>query len=182
MKAREQQHDQYGRLIEAKMRLMRKAAEVRDLPNLIAEEQRQREHARSLAETRRAVETVAAVHELHLAIARHEVEIAKTREQGVRAQRNLEAAQRVKDAEIDSWYQAAAARANNATAEYQDTLADLQRGQTAPDPGATASAAANQRAADLAVLDHEIELERQRGNQAAVFALTNLRARLQGSS
>lgn len=106
--ARARQTDSLGSLIDSRMRLARKYSEVVDLPNVLHEDQRQREHARALSEHRRVLENVNAVHELHRAVAQHDLEIARIREQGVRAHRNLEAAQRVKDAEIDSWYAQAA--------------------------------------------------------------------------
>jgi hypothetical protein len=182
LKAREAQHDQYGRLIDAKMRIMRKIAEVADLPNLIAEEQRQREHARILAEHRRVLDGVNATHDLELALARQNVELTRVREQGVRAQRNLQAAERVSDVEVARWYAEAQARANNAEAERQDTAVDLARGsQVASAPTVAQGAAAKQRAQDLQTVEHQIELERERGNQAAVLALMNLRARLKAA-
>ena len=180
--ARARQADSMGSLIDSRIRLARKYAEVLDLPHLIAEDQRQREHARGLAENRRVLENVNAVHDLHLAVARHDLEIAKIRELGVRAQRNLEAAQRVKDVEIDSWYAAAAARRNESEAVRQDSDTDLRRGtQSSANPDALKAAAEQQLATILDALEHQIELERGRGNAQAVMTLTNLRARLKAA-
>lgn len=160
------------------MRIARKIAELADLPNLIAEEQRSREHQRWKAEQdRQAARTQVAYNE-QLAAARHTVALAQIGEAAVRAERNLEAARRVKDAQLDQWYAEAQARTNNAKAECEDTVADLGYHSPAGPTTSTVDEAAAQKARDLAVLDNQIELERQRGNEAAVMALLNLRARL----
>ncbi len=179
--ARARQSDSLISVIDSRMRLARKYAEVIDLPNLIADDQRQREHSRAISEHRRVLENVNAVHELHLAIAQHDLEIAQIRERGVRAHRNLEAAQRVKDAEIDSWYAQAAARRNESEATRQDTDADLHRSQSATTSDALKAVATEQVAQALAAVEHQIELERDRGNAAGVLALSNLRARLRAA-
>ena len=179
LEARRRQGDAYVALIDARFRIAQKIAELIDLPNRINDEQRAREHARHLAERKRELERLQAAYERAFAIARNDVELARLHEGGVGASRNLEAAQRVKDVEIDSWYSQAQARRNNSQAERDDTLADLQRMTAGP---AEAHSLGRQRSSDLAVLDHQIELERQRGNEAAVLALLNLRARLQAAS
>lgn len=179
--ARGRQSDSLASAIDARIRLARKYAEVLDLPNLLAEDQREREHGRALAEHRRVLASVDAVHSLHVALAQHELELAKIREHGVRAQRNLEAAQRMKDVEVDRWYAEAEARKNNAYAERQDAADLLRGGSGAQSPQAAADAAAKQRDLDLATVEHAIELERERGNAAGVMVLTTLRARLRAA-
>lgn len=178
--ARRRQADAYLALIEARLRVAQKIAELIDLPNRLHDDQRQREHARHLAEQKRALERLQADYDRRIATARNEAELARVQETGVRASRNFEAARRVKESEIDRWYAEAEARRNNAEADRQDTAADLVRDHPQTPDAATGRGV--QRAADLAVLDHQIELERQRGNEAAVLALMNLRARLQGAS
>jgi len=178
--ARRRQSDAYLALIDARVRIASKIAELVDLPNRIAEEQYQREHARWQAQSSRELERLQITFDHKKAIARNEAELARIQEGAVRANRNHEAAQRVKDAEVDRWYAEAQARTNNALAEFQDSAADLKRGQPAAEGTASPEAAASQRAQNLATLDNEIELQRQRGNDAAVLALLNLRARLQG--
>ena len=179
LEARRRQSAAYTALLEERMRIAQKLAELMDLPNRILDEQRAREHARHVAEQKRTLERLQAEYDRRLALARNEAELAKLDEIGVRANRNLEAARRVSPAEIDRWYAEAEARKNNAVAEREDTIIDLQRGQA--DSSAASAAGAAQRGADLAVLDHQIELERQRGNEGAVLALLNLRARLRGA-
>jgi hypothetical protein len=181
MLSQQQQANAYTGLIDARMRTARKFGELADLPNLLADDQREREHARALSEHRRVLENVNAVHALHVAIAQHDVEIARIREQGVRADRNLEAARRVKDAEIDAWYQQAAARRNESEATRQDTDADLHRTQSTANPDAVKAAMEEQLAQALAAVEHQIELERERGNLAGVMALSNVRARLRAA-
>jgi hypothetical protein len=177
--ARRRQSDSYSALIDARMRIARKLAELADLPNVIAEDQRQREHARLIAEDARLAQRVQAVRTGELGKVRHDTELARLQEERVRAERNLEAAQRVKEAEIDRWYAEAQARKNNALVEREDTAADLNR--TTSNAGPEAKAAADPLAHTLALLDHQIEIERQRGNTEAAAALINLRARLKGS-
>jgi hypothetical protein len=180
--ARQKQSDAYTALIEARMRIARTLAELADLPNLIAEEQHQREHVRLQNDHRRALERAQAIYDLKIALARNDAELSRLKEKAVRAERNHEAALRVKDTEIDAWYAQARSRANSATAQFQDTAADLARGPlTAVDPAATAAAATQQREHDIAALDHEIELQRGRGDQHAVLALMNAKARLKAS-
>jgi hypothetical protein len=180
--ARAKQSDAYIGLLRARMRIAHAYAEVLDLPNAIADAQREREHARAHAEHRRTLDTVNAVHELALQIAKNEAELAKAREQAVRNQRNREAAERVKDAEIDQWYSEATARRNEAEAVRQDSAADLQRGtQAAPSPDALKAARAEELAAAIATITNEIELARARGNAAGVLTLQNLLARLRAA-
>jgi hypothetical protein len=179
--ARARQSDSLAALLDARIRLGLKYAEVVDLPNVLAEAQRQREHARVLAEQRRALELVKVVHELHLTVARHETDLAKQREQGVRAERNLEAARRVAPAQIDEWYQAAAARRNEAEAVRQDSDVDLKRTQPATSADAIKSAIEQEMAKVVAITEHEIELAKQRGNPAAALALQNFLARVKAA-
>ena len=171
--ARRRQSDAYAALIDARMRIAEKIAELADLPHRIAAEQRAREHVRDLDDKRHELERLNADIERRLAAARAATELARIEETSVRATRNLEAAQRVKESEIDRWQAEAEARRNNAAAERADTLADLQR--PLPPPGGEPGHSF----ADL--LDHQIELERQRGNEHAVMALLNLRARIKAT-
>lgn len=179
LETRRRQSDAYAALIDSRIRIAQKIAELADLPQRMNDEQRTREHVRYVAEQKRALERLQAAYDHRIAVARNEAELARIREIGVRASRNFEAARRVKESEIDRWYAEAVARRNNAEAERQDTAADLLRGQPI---GSGASGAPAERAIDLAILDHQIELERQRGNEAAVLVLLNLRARLQAAS
>jgi hypothetical protein len=179
--ARARQSDSLLSLLDAKIRLARKLVELRDLPNLLAEDQREREHARVLAEQRRTLELVKVVHEMHLTLARHETELPKQREQGVRAERNLEAARRVADTLVDTWYQQAAAQRNEAEAVKQDTDHDLKRTQPAVSPDAIKGAVEQELAKTVAIIEHEIELAKQRSNPAAVLALQNFLARLKAA-
>ena len=179
--AKRRQSDAYTALSDAKMRIVRKLAELADLPNLIAEEQRAREHQRWKADQDRQAARTQVAFDQQLAGARHTVALAKLEEAGVRASRNLEAAHRVKDAQLDQWYAEAQSRTNNAKAEFEHTVADLAH-PVATDPlGAARDEAAAQTARQLAIVEHQIELERGRGNQAAVLALLNLKALLQGT-
>jgi hypothetical protein len=179
--ARARQSDSLAALLDARIRLGLKYAEVVDLPNVLAEAQRQREHARVLAEQRRALELVKVVHEMHLTLARHETELAKQREQGVRAERNLDAARRVADTLVDTWYQQAMAQRNEAEAVKQDTDHDLKRAQPAVSTDAIKGAVEQELAKTVAIIEHEIELARQRSNPAAVLALQNFLARLKAA-
>jgi hypothetical protein len=174
--ARGKQCDALDELIEKRIAL---GAKIADLHNVLAAHQRVRDHERWHAERKRQHDRTQADYDDLLAVTRNETELDRAREVAIRAQRNREAAERVKQSEIDAWYHAAQARRNNARAEDQDTAADLGRSPTEPLPESTVKQAADgQRAHDLAVLDNQIELERQRGNEAAVLALLNLRARL----
>lgn len=176
LKARGDQCDALTALVDKRIAL---GAKIADLHNVLAELQRVHDHERWHAERKRQHERMQADYDDQLAIARNEAELDRAREAAVRAQRNREAAERVKQSEIDAWYHAAEARRHNAVAESQDTAADLARVPSAPEAGsAFQQAADSQRAHDLAVLDNQIELERQRGNEAALMALFNLRARL----
>jgi hypothetical protein len=178
--ARVRQSDAYSGLIDARMRNARKIAELADLHNLIAEEQQQREHGRWLADRRRDLERVQAIYDHKISTARNDAELDRIKETAVRAARNHEAAQRVKDIEIDKWYSQAQARAFNAAAERQDAAVDLAR-PPPPDPSAAGAVARQQREQDIATVEHEIELARQRGNSEAAAALANLLARLKGA-
>lgn len=178
--SRRGQSDAFSALLDARMRLGRKYAELADLPNLIAEEQREREHVRGLAENRRVLERLVSGHDIMLAMARNETDLAKQHEKAVRAQRNHEAAIRVKDVEIDEWYAQARARTNNSRADEQDTFADLNR--TAPTSADSDDAVAAHRNETLALLIHQVELEKQRGNAAAVLALNNAIARIKAAA
>jgi hypothetical protein len=176
--ARGKQCDALNELVEKRIAL---GAKIADLHNVLAEQQRVRDHERWHAERKRQHDRMQADYDDLLAVTRNETELDRAREVGIRAQRNREAAQRVKQSEIDAWYHAAQARRNNARAEDQDTAADLARTPSEPpSESATKQAAEAQRAHDLATLDNEIELQRQRGNDAAMLALLNLRARLAG--
>jgi len=179
--ARARQADSAVSVLDSRIRLARKYAEVLDVHNLINEDQREREHGRVLSEHRRVLQNVNAVHALQIAMAQHDAELAQLRERGVRAHRNWEAADRLKDAEIDSWYAQAAARRNESEATRQDTHSDLHRTQATASPDALKAAAEQQLAATLDALEHQIELERGRGNAQAVMTLTNLRARLKAA-
>ena len=178
--SRRGQSDAFSALLDARMRLGRRYAELADLPSVIAEEQREREHVRGLAENRRVLERLVSGHDIMLAMARNETDLAKQHEKTVRAQRNHEAAIRVKDVEIDQWYAEARARTNNSRADEQDTFADLNR--TAPSSADSDDAVATHRNDTLALLYHQIELEKQRGNAAAVLALNNAIARIKAAA
>jgi hypothetical protein len=171
----------YAGLLDARIRVAEKFGEVADLSSVLAEQQREREHRRTLSENRRVVESLKAAHDVRLAIAQQDLELARTQEHIVRAQRNLDAARRVKDIEVDSWYAQAAARRNEAEATRQDSDADLLRTQSTASPDAIKTAIADQLAATLAAVEHQIELERERGNAAGVMALSNVRARLKAA-
>lgn len=180
--ARRRQSDSYTALIDARMRIARKLAELADLHNVLADDQRVREHLRWQAEEARAAAHRQADYDRRFAGARNEAELARLQEIVVRAQRNFEAAQRVKEAEIDRWYAEAQSRSNNAKAEFEDTAADLARhAQGDATSSVPKDAAAQQKAQDLAVLDHQIDLERGRANEGAVLALLNLKAMLKAA-
>jgi hypothetical protein len=176
LKARADQCEALGTLLDKRTEL---AAKIADLHNVLAEHQRVRDHERWQAERKRQQQRRQADYDDLTAVARNEAELDRAREAAVRAQRNREAAERVKQSEIDAWYHAAEARRHNALAERQDTAADLDRAAPPPVPESVSRQAADQQQArDVAVLDSQIELERERGNQAALMALLNLRARL----
>jgi hypothetical protein len=176
LKARADQCEALDTLVEKRIAF---GAKIADLHNVLAELQRLRDHERWQAERKRQHERMQSDYDDQIALARNEAELDRAREAAVRAQRNREAAERVKQSEIDAWYHAAEARRHNAVAESQDTAADLGRSPVEPMPeSAVKQGADTQRALDLAVLDNQIEMERQRGNEAALMALLNLRARL----
>lgn len=179
--ARRRQSDSYTELIDARMRIARKLAELADLHNVIAEDQSAREYSRWQAQQARQAGHAQAAHDAEVASVRSQVELTRLQEINVRAQRNLEAAQRVKEAEIDRWYAEAQSATNNARAEFQDTVADLKAAASQGNEPATPGAASRQREHDLSVLDHQIEIEKQRGNEQAVLVLQNLRARLRAA-
>jgi hypothetical protein len=175
LKARAGQCDALSTLIDKRIEL---AAKIADLHNVLEEQQRVRDHERWQADRKREHERMQADYDRLLEVARNKTELDRAREAGIRAQRNREAAERVKQSEIDAWYHAAEARRHNALAESQDTADDLRRSPDQPVPeSAIKQATDTQRAHDLAVLDNQIEIERQRGNEAALMALINLRAR-----
>lgn len=176
--ARRRQTDAMAGLVDSRITL---AAKLADLHNVLFELQRERAHHRAVAADRRSGERQQAAFDQELAVARHEAALSRVREQAVRAQRNLEAAQRVAPAEVDAWYAAAQARRNNALAEYQDTAADLSRSAPAGNTDALKEAVAAELAQVLAMLDHQIELEKQRGNADAAATLQNMRARLKAA-
>ena len=178
--ARRAQSDALASLIDARMRVARKYAELADLPNVIGDEQREREHVRGLAENRRVLERIVSAHAIMLAMSTHETNLSKQREQAVRAQRNHDAAVLVSPEEINHWRAEARARANNALADEQDTAADLRR--ATPSHADPAENAAFHLADTLALLDNEIELAKQRGNAAAVLVLQNARPRLKSAA
>lgn len=151
------------------------AAKIADLENVLVEIQRQKDHERWRAEQRRDSEHLQVAYNVQISQATKEAELAKARERLIRAQRNCEAAARVKESEIDQWYHAAEARRNEAQAEFQDTAADLTR---AASPEVVNKGGAAEIAQLFATLDHQIELEKARGNTEAVLALANARARL----
>lgn len=171
LRARAAQSNAMSALVDSRVALAERLA---DLHNVLHELQERRDHERWLADCRRDRERTQARYDHQLLVIRNEAELAKAREAIVRAQRNLEAAERVKAAQIDEWYAKADAQRNNALAERQDTAADLAH---TPPP----SAAGSQLPELLAILDHQIELEKQRGNSAAALALANLRARLRAA-
>jgi hypothetical protein len=176
LNARGEQCDALTALVEKRIAL---GAKIADLHNVLVELQRLRDHERWQAERKRQHERMQGDYDDQIAVARNEAELDRAHEAAVRAQRNREAAERVKQSEIDAWYHAAEARRHNAVAESQDTAADLARTSAQPSSDAAIHQAADaQRAHALAVLDNQIELERQRGNEAALLALLNLRARL----
>jgi hypothetical protein len=178
LKARGEQCDALNALVEKRIAL---GVKIADLRNILEEHQRVRDHDRWDAARKRQRERMQADYDDQLAVARNEAELARVRESAIRAQRNSEAAERVKQSEIDAWYHAAQARKNSALAEREDTAADLRRSPEQPvSESAAKQAADNQRTLDLATLDNEIDNQRQRGNEAAVLALVNLRARLSG--
>src|SRR5207237_1328059 len=143
-----------------------------DMENALIEIQRDKDHQRWASESKRSAEKVQTAYDNRIAVARKEAELAKTQEAVVRAQRNRDAAERVAPAQVDQWYAEAEARRHNAFAERQDAAADLARGSAAAlDPTQQKDAESQQRSADLAVLDHEIELARARGNEGALLAL-----------
>ena len=159
------------------------AAKLADLENVLVEIQRQKDHDRWRAERARESEQLQAAYDLKIMLARKEAELAKAEESVIRAQRNCEAADRVKATEIDVWYAEAQARRNNAHAERDDTAADLNRTAASPsNPDTPKSSAAAELAQLFATLDDQIELEKQRGNQQAVLALQNVRARLKAAA
>jgi hypothetical protein len=150
LKARADQCEALGTLLDKRTEL---AAKIADLHNVLAEHQRVRDHERWQAERKRQQQRRQADYDDLTAVARNEAELDRAREAAVRAQRNL--------------------------AERQDSAADLDRAAPPPVPESVSRQAADQQQArDVAVLDSQIELERERGNQAALMALLNLRARL----
>ena len=180
--ARARQTDSLIAIIDAKIRVARKLAEIADLSNLISEEQRDRDHVRFLAAAVRESERMQAAFDHQIAVARKETELAKGRDSVVRAQRNHEAALRVKDAQIDQWLAEAEALKNNAAADRQDTAADLNR-MAATTNADTIKAALDAHNAQLfATLDDQIEIEKKRGNNQAVLGLQNARARLKAAA
>jgi hypothetical protein len=172
------QSSAYEGLLDARIRVAKKFSEVADLANLLAEEQREREHRRTVSENRRVVEDLEAAHNIRLTIAQQDLEIARMHEQVVRAQRNLEASRRVADVQVDAWYAQASAQRNEAEAVKQDTAVDLQRTHSVTSPDVVKSAMAEELAKAIATIDNEIELATGRGNTTAVLALQNVRARL----
>jgi hypothetical protein len=174
--ARGKQSDALNDLVDKRIAL---GAKLADLHNVLAEQQRVRDHDRWQAERKRQHDRMQADYDDLLAVTRNETEVDRAREAAIRAQRNRDATSRIKQSEIDAWAHAAEARRNNALAESQDTAADLARTPAAAAPeSAMQQTADSQRAHMVAVLDSQIDLERQRGNEAAVLALLNLRARL----
>ena len=158
------------------------AADIADIENAIIEIQRASDHQRYKNESARNAEKTQMAYDHRAAVEKKEAELARAREAHIRAQRNCDAAERVAPAQVDQWYAEAEARRHNAFAERQDAAADLARGSPVQaNPAAAADAAARQRADDLATIEHQIELERERGNAAAVMALTTLRARLRAA-
>jgi hypothetical protein len=176
LQARGKQCDALNELIEKRIKL---SGKIGDLHNVLAEQQRVRDHDRWEAERRRQYARMQADYDDQITLARNQASLERAREAAIRAQRNREADERVKQSEIDAWYHAAEARRHNAVADSQDAEADLTRAPNEPrSEAASQQAAESQRAHALAVLDNQIELERQRGNEAAVLALLNLKARL----
>ncbi|MGE3702633.1 MAG: hypothetical protein AB7G08_28285 [Hyphomicrobiaceae bacterium] len=158
------------------------AADIANMENAIIEIQRAKEHERWMNEANRNAVKVEGAYNHKIAVTNKETELARAQERLVRARRNVDAAERLAPGQVDEWYSAQEARKANALAERQDAFADLAQGRAPPvDPRAAADAAARQREEALAVVDNEIELQRSRGNSAAVMALSNLRARLRAA-
>lgn len=177
--SRARQTDSYIELLRARMRAAHVCSEIADLPNALGNAQREREHSRSLAEDRRVLERLAAVHELKMALARHDTELAQQREKAVRADRNRITAETVKDEQIQQWYHEQQARANEARATYQDTAHDLNRAPASDQPR---TADAQDLEQLLATLDDQLAKEKARNNSQAVMALQNLRARIKSAA
>lgn len=158
------------------------ASKIADMENCLIEIQREKDHERWKNESARNAEKTEMAYNHRIAVTRKEAELARAQEAHIRAVRNRDAAERVAPLEADKWYAEAEARRHNAYAERQDAATDLARGSLpANNPAAAADAAARQREDDIAAIEHQIELERQRGNLAAVMALTTLRARLRAA-
>ena len=158
------------------------AALIADIENRLIEIQRATDHERYRNESSRNAEKVRMAYDNRIAVEKKEAELIRAREGHIRAQRNCDAAERLAPAQVDEWYAQQEARKSAAFADRQDALADLARGSNSGvNPAAAADAAARQREHDLAAIEHEIELQRERGNAPAVLALSNLRARLRAA-
>src|SRR5262249_47403498 len=153
---RREQAEAASALIDSEAEL---ATRLADLENELTELQDKRDHSRWQANQQREFAHMNAAYDLEIAVMHKETVLAQAREQLVRAKRNCEAAQRVKDVEVDRWYLEAQARTNNARAEHADTVADLHR---SPAPTKAPADADRSREELLAKIDHEIELAKTR--------------------
>jgi len=184
---------QHGHYLDARINQIQKtrtlirerigaASDIADMENAIIEIQRSKEHERWMNEASRNAAKVEGAYNHKIAVANKETELARAQERLVRARRNVDAAERLAPGQVDEWYAAQEAKKANAFAERQDALADLAQGRVpAVDPKIAADAAARSREEALAVVENELELQRARGNAAAVMALSNLRARLRAA-
>lgn len=172
--ARTAQAHQMGALIDARTSV---AARLGDLRATIEETHRAHEHQRFVNAHNRRKDEVNAAYEIQILAAKNEAELHRQREAVVKADRNREAALRVRDSLIDQWHAEQEARLNNAQAEFANTKEDLER--TAAPPPASVQ---NDLDALLRVVDSEIENQKRRSNAAGVLALQNARARLKASA
>lgn len=130
-----------------------------------------------LAHHTRARERMQTELDVEIARARLEAELAKAREIKARSERNQDAAERISQSQVDQWWAEQEARKANALAEHQDAIADLTRAPVAG--GATPSRQDGSSA--LVILEHQLEIERQRGNTEGVSTLQNAIARIKAS-
>ena len=175
LRARTAQAHQMSALVDARTSL---AARIGDLRATIEETQRALEHQRFVNEHNRSKDATNAAYELQIIAAKNEADLHRSREQVIKADRNREAALRVRDSLIDQWHAEQESRLNNAQAEFADTREDLARSST---PAATAPV---QTDIDelLRVVDSEIENQKSRGNAAGAMALQNCRARIKSAA
>ena len=134
IRAAEQNYVAQTALATAYLAASKAASEVADLPQILAEEQRGREHRRSLAHHDREREIENALRAGELTRLKHNRALAEAEAKVVLAERNHKAAKTIADVEVERWLasaQAARFEAHGSKAAHEHDAWNAERGLAA---------------------------------------------------